>query len=156
MPSERATAGSLGRDARAASSRAMPLVFWADAAGASVSDATHAARTKRRERITWLLTIWIQHVFELHSVRVEIRIHVARAAVAILANQQLGRALDLATPVVHVFTEQRQHQVGVMLHRAHRTEIVERRTTIVPRRQMRQLRRREYRAVTRHGELLQP
>src|SRR6185503_9198377 len=133
MPSDRATAGSLGRAARADSRRAMALSFCADAADAATSDATTTARENRRKRIHCLLTVWIQHVLEPHPLRVEIQIRVARAAVAILSDQQLSGAFDLAAPVVHVFAEQREHDVRVMLHGAHRSKIVERGAAIVAR-----------------------
>src|SRR5205814_9482426 len=71
------------------------------------------------------LTIRIQHVLEPHPLRVEIQIHVPGAAVAVLADEQFGGALDLAAPVVHVFAEEGQYDVRVVLHGAQRAEIVE-------------------------------
>src|SRR5687767_8791303 len=101
MPSDRATAPSLGRAARDRSSRATasagdrPAV--AQPAAERVSVKTSTARSERIAPAR--LTVGIQHVFEAHPLRVEVEVDVSDAAVAVLPHQQLRGALDLAAPI---------------------------------------------------------
>src|SRR5438309_9545253 len=110
MPSDRATAGSLGREARVRSRREMPSAFICpDDAQPIANAATPTVTHERIETILLaspLLTVWIQHVFEPHPLGVEIQIDVSRAAVAILPHEQLGSAFDFTTTVVHVFAKE--------------------------------------------------
>src|SRR5688500_4277877 len=132
MPRERATAASLGRAARCFSSLAMAPASGVAAprltvAHPAANTATPTTTIDRANRM-WLIlpsSVRIQHVFETHPLRVEIQIDVPGAAVTIFPYQQLGGAFDLPTPVVHVLTEQRQHDVRMVFDRAEDTKVVE-------------------------------
>src|SRR4051794_11639661 len=71
------------------------------------------------------LTIRIEHVFEAHPLRVEVKIDVPGIAVTILAHEELRRAFDVPSRVVHALAIQRQHEVRMLLHRAEGAEVVE-------------------------------
>src|SRR5690349_10580682 len=95
---------------------------------------TSDARMNRMMR----LSVRIEHVLEPHPLRVEEQIDVASRTVAILPHQQLGCAFDVARRLVHVLAEQREHDVGMLLHRSERAEVVQRRSSVRPCRKLRQ------------------
>src|SRR5579872_4438094 len=98
MPSDRRTASDFGLAVRWASSREMlsPPPCFIDVAQLARSTAVAATVLRARNRIAaQLLLVRVEHVFEAHPVGVEIEIDVARGPVAVLANQQLGGALNV-------------------------------------------------------------
>src|SRR5216110_2747238 len=148
MPSERATAASLGREARARSRRERPSAFICpDDAHPTTSAAKPTATSERIEtilRASPLLTVWIEHVLEPHPLGIEIQIDVPETAVPVFPDEQLRGALDLTTPVVHVFSKERQHDVRVVFDGAHGAKVVELRAPVVARGQVGKLSGGEY------------
>src|SRR5512135_3732547 len=104
MPSDRSTGSEPGLAVRCCSNRVMlspppPPRAVAHAA----TNAAAAAMTKvRTVRILRLLPVRIEHVFEPHPTGIEIQVNVPRAAVPILAHQELGGAFDAAGALVHL------------------------------------------------------
>ena len=74
-------------------------------------------------RISILLSVWIEHVFEPQPLLVEVQVHVAGTAIAILEHHQLGRALDASAGVVHLLAVNAEHDVCVLLDGAERAEV---------------------------------
>src|SRR5438132_13681354 len=103
MPSERATAASLGREARARSRRERPSVFICpDDAHPTTSAAKPTATSERIEtilRASPLLTVWIEHVLEPHPLCIEIQLYVPETAYPVYPHEQLTGAFDRMTPV---------------------------------------------------------
>ena len=62
--------------------------------------------------------------------RVAIEIRVQVGELAEIADQQLGRAFDVACRRVHVLTKESKHDVGLLGDAAQRAEVVERRTPV--------------------------
>src|SRR3989475_8119455 len=78
-----------------------------------------------------LSPIRVEHVFDPHPAPVEVEVHEPRWAVAVLGDQELGRPFDAAAGVVHLLPEDREHDVGVLLHRAEVAEVVQRGTRVL-------------------------
>src|SRR5207249_7122469 len=100
--------------------------------------------TERTTCSIWLLSIGVEHVLEPHPLRVEIKIDVSHVAVAILPHEKLRRTFDVARTVVHALAIQREHDVGMMLHRAERAEIIKLRPAVRANTQQGKLRCRQY------------
>src|SRR5919201_6873032 len=145
MPSDRSTGSDCGLLARSRSSRAIASGPLATAVAHAPAPTTMATNPDARRRcIIRLLPIGIEHVFEAHPLRIEAEIDVPHTPVAILSHEKLRCALHVARAVVHPLPIQRDDDVGVMLHCAQGTEIVELWPTVRADTQQRKLCRRQY------------
>src|ERR1051325_9234798 len=70
--------------------------------------------------------IRVEHVFEPHPAPVEVQVHEAGRAVAVLEHDQFRGAVYPVARIVHLFPIQSEHQIRMLLDRPQVAEIVER------------------------------
>src|SRR4051812_11311782 len=144
MPSARLAAREAGVAERCCSSRAIERPEPVDThAPIERTSSSTANEDCRRMSGLLLLAVRVEHVLEAHPLLVEIQVHISRAAVAILAHEQLGGALDATSGVIHPLAKEREHHVGALLHGAASAEVVHSGTEILTRPEMRQGRRHQ-------------